>query len=145
MSSLYVVATPIGNLEDSTLRALRVLKEVDIILCEDTRVTRVLLGKYGVETPTESYHAHSTFSKTEKIIAWLKEGKNIALVSDSGTPAISDPGSQLVSLVRKEFGGVSASTAAVTNWPWSTKCGLVCGSTGTPYKKVGLPLTLNGT
>lgn len=130
MSTLYIVATPIGNLEDITLRALRTLKEADIILCEDTRVTRVLLEKYGIKTPTESYHARSRFSKTEKILEWLKEGKNIALISDSGTPAISDPGSHLVSLARKEFGdevsvvavpGASALTAAfsISGFPGS--------------------------
>ena len=121
MAKFYVVATPIGNLEDITLRALRVLKEVDLILCEDTRVTQRLLEKYDIKTPKESYHAQSTFSKTEKILAFLREGKNLALVSDSGTPTISDPGSHLISRIQKEFGsevpvlsvpGPSALTAA---------------------------------
>lgn len=101
MSHLYIVGTPIGNLEDITLRALRVLKEVDLILCEDTRVTKRLLAKYGITTPTLSYHAQSKLTKVEKILTLLEEGKNLALVSDAGTPCISDPGSLLVSQILK--------------------------------------------
>lgn len=104
MPTLYIVATPIGNLEDITLRALRVLKEVDLILCEDTRVTKRLLDKYEIATPTMSYHAQSKLSKVEKIFDLLKEGKNLALVSDAGTPTISDPGCLLVQQVREKFG-----------------------------------------
>ena len=92
MPTLYIVATPIGNLEDITLRAIRALKEADLILCEDTRVTKKLLQKYEIETPTMSYHAHSKLSKVDKIFGLLEEGKNLALVSDAGTPTISDPG-----------------------------------------------------
>lgn len=103
MSHLYIVGTPIGNLEDITLRALRVLKEVDCILCEDTRVTKRLLAKYGITTPTMSYHAQSKLTKVEKILALLEEGKNLALVSDAGTPCISDPGSLLVAQVLEKF------------------------------------------
>ena len=99
MATLYVIGTPIGNLEDITLRALRILKEVDTILCEDTRTTRTLLSHYEITTPTESYHMHSTDGKIEKIIEYLQEGKNLALVSDAGTPGISDPGSFLVQKV----------------------------------------------
>lgn len=102
MSTLYIVATPIGNLEDITLRALRILKEVDLILCEDTRVTKKLLAKYEIKTPTLSYHSHSKLSKSDKILNLLEEGKNLALVSDAGTPTISDPGSVLISEVRKK-------------------------------------------
>ena len=102
--TLYIVATPIGNLEDITLRALRVLKEVDYILCEDTRTTQTLLNKYEIKTKTMSYHAHSTENKEAVIINLLKGGKNIALVSDAGTPTISDPGVLLVSNVRRELG-----------------------------------------
>jgi len=101
---LYIVATPIGNLEDITLRALRILKEVDVILCEDTRTTKNLLNKYDIHTKTISYNAHSTNAKESIIIEMLKEKKNLALVSDAGTPTISDPGVLLVSNVRKEFG-----------------------------------------
>jgi 16S rRNA (cytidine1402-2'-O)-methyltransferase len=104
VGTLYIVATPIGNLEDITLRALRVLKEVDCILCEDTRTTKKLLNKYDIHTKTMSYHAHSTSGKESLIIGMLKEGKNLALVSDAGTPCISDPGVMLVSSVYEEFG-----------------------------------------
>jgi 16S rRNA (cytidine1402-2'-O)-methyltransferase len=97
MAILYIVATPIGNLEDITLRALRVLKEVDLILCEDTRVTRKLLDHYEIKTPTLSYHQHSKLQKINYILELLKEGKNLALVSDAGTPGISDPGNKLIS------------------------------------------------
>lgn len=123
MSILRVVATPIGNLEDLTLRALRVLKEADVVLCEDTRVTRHLLTHYQITTPTISYHQHSGDLKIEKIMELLRANKNLALVTDAGTPGLSDPGAKLVSLVRAEFGdqvliesvpGVSALTAAVS-------------------------------
>ena len=105
MPTLYIVATPIGNLEDITLRALRVLKEVDVILCEDTRTTQKLLQKYEITTPTLSYHSHSGLAKVEKIFELLEQGKNLALVSDAGTPTISDPGVLLVSQIKKKFGG----------------------------------------
>jgi 16S rRNA (cytidine1402-2'-O)-methyltransferase len=102
--TLYIVATPIGNLEDITLRALRVLKEVDCILCEDTRTTKKLLDRYDIHTKTMSYHAHSTDAKESAIIRMLTEGKNLALVSDAGTPSISDPGVMLVANVYKQLG-----------------------------------------
>lgn len=104
MSTLYIVATPIGNLEDITLRAVRVLSEADAILCEDTRVTAKLLQKYEIQKTLISYHSHSTLSKTEKIFELLEEGKDLALVSDAGTPTISDPGVMLVAEVREHFG-----------------------------------------
>lgn len=107
MSTLYIVATPIGNLEDITLRALRVLKEVDYVLCEDTRVTKKLLAKYEIGTPTLAYHAHSTEREHSRIINLLREGKNVALVSDAGTPTISDPGSRIIERVRGELPEVS--------------------------------------
>lgn len=100
MSKLYIIATPIGNLEDITLRALHILKKVDLLLCEDTRVTRKLLDHYGIKLPLESYHQHSKLQKIVKIIDLLKSGKNLALVSDSGTPGISDPGNKLISEVK---------------------------------------------
>jgi 16S rRNA (cytidine1402-2'-O)-methyltransferase len=103
---LYIVATPIGNLEDISPRALRVLKEVDLILCEDTRVTRVLLDKYEIKTPTISYFQHSGLTKVNQIIDLLKDGKDLALVSDAGTPGISDPGNKLIELVLKELPAV---------------------------------------
>lgn len=104
MSTLYVVATPIGNLEDMTLRAIRALKEVDLILCEDTRQTRKLLSSYDIKTSVESYHAQSTRGKAEKILSLLEEGKDLALVSDAGTPTISDPGSLLIEQIYDRFG-----------------------------------------
>ena len=104
MPTLYIIATPIGNLEDITLRAIRVLKEVDLILCEDTRVTKNLLTRYEIDKPTMSYHAQSKLSKVEKIFELLETGKNLALVSDAGTPTISDPGCMLVAQVRAKFG-----------------------------------------
>lgn len=104
MGKLYIVATPIGNLEDITLRALRILKEVDLILCEDTRQTRKLLDRYEIKTQTLSYHQHSKLQKIEQIIELLRNGKNLALVSDAGTPAISDPGGKLVEEVLRAFG-----------------------------------------
>lgn len=108
MPTLYIVSTPIGNLEDTTLRAVRVLKEVDLVLCEDTRVTKRLLDKYEIKTPTMSYHAQSKLAKVEKIFDLLKEGNNLALVSDAGTPTISDPGCLLVAQVREHFGDAVA-------------------------------------
>jgi len=96
--ALYVVATPIGNLEDITLRALRVLKEADLIACEDTRQTQKLLNHYGISTRTVSYHEHNEASRAEELIHELKNGKRIALVSDAGMPGISDPGFRVVAL-----------------------------------------------
>ena len=99
----YVVATPIGNLEDITYRAVRILSEVDLILCEDTRVTINLLNKYNIKNSTMSYHSQSKIAKIDKILELIDEGKTLALVSDAGTPTISDPGSILVSKIRETF------------------------------------------
>jgi 16S rRNA (cytidine1402-2'-O)-methyltransferase len=99
---LYLVPTPIGNLEDITFRALRVLKEADVIAAEDTRQTKKLLNHFEITTPVVSYHEHNKMASGKKIIEWLLEGKNIALVSDAGTPAISDPGYELVVDALKE-------------------------------------------
>jgi 16S rRNA (cytidine1402-2'-O)-methyltransferase len=99
---LYVVATPIGNLSDITLRALETLKKVDLIACEDTRVTAKLLNHYSIKKPLISYHQHSKLDKVGSIIDKLKEGNNIALVTDAGTPGISDPGNILVGEAIKE-------------------------------------------
>jgi 16S rRNA (cytidine1402-2'-O)-methyltransferase len=102
---LSVVATPIGNLEDITLRSLRTLKEADVIACEDTRTTKKLLTHFDIHTPTVSFHTHSGEAGFSKIIELLEEGKHVALVCDAGTPGVSDPGLELVSVVRERLGG----------------------------------------
>ncbi len=96
--ALYLVATPIGNLEDITLRALRVLQQADLIACEDTRQTRKLLDHYGIATPTTSYHAHNEMTRAPELVAELEGGARIALVTDAGMPGISDPGFRLITL-----------------------------------------------
>lgn len=101
--TLYVVPTPIGNLEDMTLRAIRILKEVDLVLCEDTSVTQRLFKEYEINTKTSLFYAQSGVKNIEKIMQMLEEGKQIALVSDAGTPTISDPGVLLVDKVRIEL------------------------------------------
>jgi len=93
---LYVVATPIGNLDDITLRAISVLRSADFILAEDTRVTRILLDKYNIPVKVISYHQHSKLQKIDYVIDLLKEGKKLALVTDAGTPGINDPGNYLI-------------------------------------------------
>ena len=103
LSTFSVVSTPIGNLEDITLRALRVLREADLVLCEDTRMTKRLLERHAISTPTMSYHMHSKLAKIETILGLLAQGKKLALVSDAGTPGISDPGSLLVSKIRERY------------------------------------------
>lgn len=100
---LYIVPTPIGNLEDITLRAIRILKEVDLVLCEDTSVTQRLFKEYNITTKTSVFYAQTGLKNIEKIMSILSEGKSIALVSDAGTPTISDPGVLLVDKVRKEL------------------------------------------
>src|SRR3989454_2028732 len=96
--ALYLVATPIGNLEDITLRALRVLKEVDLIACEDTRQTLKLLSHYGIQTRLVSYHEHNEMTKASELVVDLEGGAKIALVTDAGMPGISDPGFRLIAL-----------------------------------------------
>ena len=98
--TLYIVATPIGNLEDITLRALRILREVDQIACEDTRQTRKLLDRHGVSKPLVSYHEHNEQARADELLRELQAGRNIALVSDAGTPLIADPGYRLVAQAR---------------------------------------------
>lgn len=96
--SLYLVATPIGNLEDITLRALRVLKEVDVIACEDTRQTQKLLNHYAIATRTTSYHEHNEMTQSAELVKEMQEGASVALVTDAGMPGISDPGYRLITL-----------------------------------------------
>src|ERR1700680_4540748 len=96
--ALYLVGTPIGNLEDITLRALRVLKEVDVIACEDTRQTQKLLNHYSISTRTTSYHEHNEMTKSAELVKEMQEGASVALVTDAGTPGISDPGYRLIAL-----------------------------------------------
>ena len=118
MPTLYIVPTPIGNLEDITLRALRVLEEADLIAAEDTRVTRKLLSRYSITTPTTAFHEHNRARKTPYLLSLLPE-KDIALVSDAGTPTINDPGQQLVSAAARAgfdvvaLPGASAVTTAI--------------------------------
>ncbi len=118
MPTLYIVPTPIGNLEDITLRALRVLQEADLIAAEDTRVTRKLLTRYSISTPTTAFHEHNRARKTPYLLGLLPE-KDIALVSDAGTPAINDPGQELVAAAASAgfkvvaLPGASALTTAI--------------------------------
>jgi len=118
--TLYVVATPIGNLEDITLRALRILKEVDLIACEDTRQTRKLLERYAIRKPVWSYHEHNEAARAPQIVSRLERGEDVALVSDAGTPLVADPGYRLVSLAAERgfkvtpIPGPSSLTAALS-------------------------------
>lgn len=118
--TLYLVATPIGNLEDITFRAVRTLKEVDLIACEDTRHTQRLLTHYSIKTPTISYHEHNELTRAPELVLQLEEGSHIALVSDAGMPVISDPGYRLVHLAVRHnipvvpIPGASALVAALS-------------------------------
>lgn len=122
-ATLYIVPTPIGNLEDITLRAIRILQEVDMVLCEDTSVTQRLFKEYDITTKTTVFFAQTGIKNIEKIMSMLKAGKSLALVSDAGTPTISDPGVLLVDMVRKELPlvkiialpGASALTTALSS------------------------------
>ncbi len=117
---LYVVATPIGNLEDITYRAVRILQEVDLIAAEDTRHSRKLLNHYGITTALISYHEHNEKSRSSQLVAKLQAGQSLALISDAGTPCIADPGYRLVSACRREglevvaLPGASALIAALS-------------------------------
>lgn len=120
---IFIVATPIGNLEDITLRALKILKEVSLILAEDTRTTKKLLEKYGIKKKILSYHQHSKPEKINFILELLNEGEKIAFLSEAGTPGISDPGGELIQKIIENYGekvkiipipGPSALTAAIS-------------------------------
>jgi len=139
MSILYIVATPIGNLEDVTLRALTVLRHVDRVLAEDTRRTAILLNHFEIRVPLVSLHEHNEAARTERVLAWLAAGESLALVSDAGTPLLSDPGERLVSdAVAAGFSvvplpgasallaalvGAGLSTAAFTFWGFPARSG----------------------
>ncbi len=136
--TLYVVGTPIGNLDDITSRALSVLKQADFILCEDTRVTAKLLHHYGIEKPTISYHQHSKLGKIDKIIGLLEQGKRLALVSDAGTPGISDPGNKLIEEIINR-GAENVEIIPVPG-PAAVAAGLsVCGFPADSFLFLGFP------
>jgi 16S rRNA (cytidine1402-2'-O)-methyltransferase len=130
---LYIVATPIGNLEDITLRAVRVLREADLIACEDTRHTRKLLDHFGIATPAISYHEHNEAARATELIEKIEGGANIALVSDAGTPLVSDPGYRLVAaavaagIAVVPVPGPSAATAALAASGLPTDSFRFCG------------------
>jgi 16S rRNA (cytidine1402-2'-O)-methyltransferase len=122
MGTLSIVATPIGNLEDMTLRAIRILKEADVIFCEDTRMTKKLCMHYEIDTQLRRYDAHATDARHQEILERLEKGEKVALVTDAGTPCISDPGFRIINMVREELPettieaipGPSALTAALS-------------------------------
>jgi len=146
--TLYIVATPIGNLEDITFRAVRILKEVDLIAAEDTRYSKRLLNHYGIETCMISCHEHNEDKKSVQLIESLRAGKNIALISDAGTPLISDPGYPLVKAVAKQnipiipIPGCSAAIAGLSVAGLPTDSFLFCGFL--PKKQQKLSQTLEG-
>lgn len=114
MGILYIIATPLGNLGDITLRALEILKSVDLVVCEDTRQSIKLLNHFNIAKPLVSYFQHSKLSKIEYIAEQLAQGKNIALVTDAGTPGISDPGGQLVSFLVNQFVSQGTDSEAIS-------------------------------
>lgn len=143
MSTLYIVGTPIGNLEDMSLRALRTLKEADFILCEDTRVTKRLLAHYQIVKPLISYHQHSDVKKVGEIVELLRKGGNLALVTDAGTPGISDPGNDLVSRVFES----SLQTVRIVPIPGASALTAIASVAGFPMDKfmfLGFPPTKKG-
>lgn len=121
---LYIVPTPVGNMEDMTFRAINVLKEVDLILAEDTRTSSVLLRHFDIHTPLSSYHLHNEHEKTAGIVTRLKAGEDIALISDAGTPGISDPGFMLTRECRREGIGVQCLPGATAFVPALIDSGL---------------------
>jgi len=135
LGKLYIVATPIGNLEDISSRLTRILNEVSLILCEDSRVSIKLLNHLGIKKPTLSYHQHSPVSRTREILARLQEGEDLALVTDAGTPGISDPGNRLINellarepeLVVVPVPGPCAAITALSVSGFPTDCFLFLG------------------
>jgi len=141
--TLYMVATPIGNLEDITLRALRVLKEVDLVAAEDTRHSRILLSHYNIKTPMISLHEHNEKERSELIVSRIKNGISVAYISDAGTPCISDPGYHLVNVALENKIGVipipgpSALIAALSVCGFSADRFLFCGFGGDTWPDYG--------
>lgn len=125
---LYLCATPIGNLEDMTFRAIRTLKEVDLIAAEDTRNSIRLLNHFAIQTPMTSYHEYNKYDKGRKLIEKLLEGKNIALITDAGTPGISDPGEELVRMCHEN--GIR-----VTSVPGAAACITALTMSGLPTRR----------
>ena len=123
---IYLIPTPIGNLEDITLRAIRLLKEVDLILAEDTRVSIKLLKHFAIGTPLQSFHMHNEHKKVETVVEQLKNGKTIALISDAGTPGISDPGFLLVREALKEGVEVQCLPGPTALIPALVQSGIPC-------------------
>jgi 16S rRNA (cytidine1402-2'-O)-methyltransferase len=136
--TLYVVGTPIGNLDDITSRGLSVLRRADFILCEDTRVTAKLLRHYGIKNPTISYHQHSKLGKIDKVIGLLEQGKELALVSDAGTPGISDPGNKLVEEIISR-GLENVKIIPVPGPAAVTACLSICGFPTDSFLFLGFP------
>jgi 16S rRNA (cytidine1402-2'-O)-methyltransferase len=124
--TLYLVATPIGNMEDMTFRAVRILSEVEVIACEDTRTSRKLLDHFDIHTPTTSYHEFNKIEKAPTLLRYLEEGKDIALISDAGAPGISDPGEELVAMCYEEGYNVSAIPGATASIVALTSSGQKC-------------------
>ena len=123
---IYLIPTPIGNLEDITLRAIRLLKKVDLILAEDTRVSLKLLKHFEIGTPLQSFHMHNEHKKVEKVVEQLKNGKTVALISDAGTPGISDPGFLLVREALKEGVEVQCLPGPTALIPALVQSGIPC-------------------
>ena len=123
---IYLIPTPIGNLEDITLRAIRLLKEVDLILAEDTRVSIKLLKHFAIGTPLQSFHMHNEHKKVETVVEQLKNGKTVALISDAGTPGISDPGFLLVREALKEGVEVQCLPGPTALIPALVQSGIPC-------------------
>jgi len=135
MGTLYIIATPIGNLGDITLRALEILKGVDLIACEDTRQTVKLLNHYNIAKPLVSYFQHSKLSKIEYIAGQLAQGKNIALVTDAGTPGISDPGGKLIEEILRLLPSDEGRAG------WGVDCGVLASARDKSLTKVRSPNT----
>ena len=140
MTTLYIIATPIGNLQDISPRAIGILKGVDLILAEDTRVAKKLLGYYNVKTSLISYHQHSKLEKVDYILKLLSDGRNLALISDAGTPGISDPGNKLVEEVVRSLGD----RASIISIPGPSALAAAASVSGFPMDKflfLGFPPT----